>query len=392
MTNELEAMDLSQWTVELKDLIVQSSSLFLALYAADGRLLFANPAMRALFKGDPCRSLLNPTFGELWRTGGTTSLVYQGFLTVGDDFSINQSIPVRVYRQQDQMLILGDFDADQSTKQNEAMFRLNHEIGNLQRQLIQEKRNLETTLGELNEANERLQELNAAKDRFFSIIAHDLRSPFNAIVGLSSLLVEQIRQKDYDSLDQYAEIIEESSQRAMTLLLNLLEWSRVQTGKISFSPVKLDLAKEIDDAIGLAREAARQKEITLERELPESAIAFADRPMLATVLRNLISNAIKFTRRGGRIVIGAQAEADGWRISVSDNGVGMSEDTVEKLFRIDQNHSTPGTDNENGTGLGLILCREFINRHGGDIQVESKIDHGSRFSFTLPDPPRTSES
>ena len=262
----------------------------------------------------------------------------------------------------------------------------------LQRQLIQEKRNLETTLGELNEANERLQELNAAKDRFFSIIAHDLRSPFNAIVGLSSLLVEQIRQKDYDSLDQYAEIIEESSQRAMTLLLNLLEWSRVQTGKISFSPVKLDLAKEIDDAIGLAREAARQKEITLERELPESAIAFADRPMLATVLRNLISNAIKFTRRGGRIVIGAQAEADGWRISVSDNGVGMSEDTVEKLFRIDQNHSTPGTDNENGTGLGLILCREFINRHGGDIQVESKIDHGSRFSFTLPDPPRTSES
>jgi len=388
MSDELEAMDLSQWTAELKDLLVQSNSLFVALYAADGRLFFANAAMKSLFKGDPCRSLLNPTFDELWRAGEDSAPVYRGFLTVGDDASINRSIPVRIYRRQDRLLILGCFDADQVNEQNEAMFRLNHEISNLQRQLIQEKRNLETALGQLHEANTRLLELNATKDRFFSIIAHDFRSPFNAIVGLSSLLIEQIRQKDYDSLDQYAEIIEESSQQAMALLLNLLEWSRVQTGKISFSPVELDLAKEIEDAIGQAREAARQKEITVERELPANAVAFADRQMLATVLRNLISNAIKFTPRGGRIAIAAHAETDGWQISVSDNGVGMSEDTMAKLFRIDQNHSTPGTDNENGTGLGLILCREFITRHGGDIRFESEIAHGSRFTFTLPDPPR----
>lgn len=388
MDNELE-INISQWTTAFMDLFVQSNSLFVALYAADGRLLFANPAMRSLFKGDPCRSLLNPTFAELWRAGAESSPVYRGFLTVGDDASINRSIPVRVYRQRDRLLILGDFDANQLNEQNEAMFRLNQEISTLQRQLIQEKRNLETALDQLNEANARLRELNATKDRFFSIIAHDLRSPFNAIVGLSNLMVEQIRQKDYDSIDQYAEIIEESSQQAMALLLNLLEWSRVQTGKIGFSPVMVELGREIDGAIAPAREAARQKEITIEREIPENAVAFADRPMLATVLRNLISNAIKFTWRGGRIVIAAHAQKDGWEIAVSDNGVGMSGETIAKLFRIDQSHTTPGTDNESGTGLGLILCREFITRHGGDIRVESEIDHGSRFIFSLPDPPRT---
>lgn len=388
MSDELKEIDLSEWTQELKNLIAGSNSLFLALFAADRTLLYANPAMMALFKGDPCRSLLNPTFDELWKAEGASSSIYRGFLTVGDDSSVNPSIRARIYRQNDRLLIFGDIDAKPLVEQNEALFRLNHEISDLQHQLIQEKNNLEAALGQLNEANERLKELNATKDRFFSIIAHDLRSPFNAIVGLSSLLVEQVRQKDYDSLDQYAAIIEESSQQAMALLLNLLEWSRVQTGKMNFSPVRLDLVKEVDDAVSLAQETARLKTIVIERELPEHAFFFADRAMLGTVLRNLISNAIKFTRHGGRIVVAAKLETDGWQVSVSDNGVGMSNEVMEKLFRIDQNHSTAGTDNENGTGLGLILCHEFIARHGGNIRVESEVDRGSKFTFTLPISPK----
>ncbi len=388
MSDELKEIDLSEWTRELKSLIAESNSLFLALFAADRTLLYANSAMMSLFKGDPCRSLLNPTFDELWKAEETSASVYRGFLTVGDDSSINTSIRVRVYRQKDRLLILGDIDAKPLVEQNEALFRLNREISDLQHQLIQEKNNLEIALGQLNEANERLKELNATKDRFFSIIAHDLRNPFNAIVGLSSLLVEQVRQKDYDSLDQYAAIIEESSQRAMALLVNLLEWSRVQTGKMKFSPVRLDLVKEVDEAVELALEAARLKEIVIERELPEHAFLTADHAMIGTVLRNLISNAIKFSRHGGRIVIAATPESDGWQVSVSDNGVGMTREVMDKLFRIDQNHSTAGTDNESGTGLGLILCREFITRHGGSIRVESEPDLGSKFTFMLPDSPR----
>lgn len=386
MSNDPDKIDLSEWTEELNVFIAESKSLFAALFAADQTLIFANAAMRSLFKGDPARSLLNPTFDDLWSAKSASSTVYRGFLTVGDYSSVNTSVPVRVYRKNDRLLILGDFNADQLAEQNDAMFHFNREINNLQRQLIKEKYHLETTLTQLHEANAKLKDLNATKDRFFSIIAHDLRSPFNAIIGLSSLLMEQVREKDYEAIDQYAGIIESSSQRAMALLVNLLEWARVQTGRMEFSPTGLDLVHEIDDAVNLAQDAARQKAIVIARELPAHADAFADRAMLGAILRNLISNAIKFTRHNGRIVIAAEPGPDGWQISIADNGVGMSEEALAKLFRIDQHHSTPGTDNESGTGLGLILCQEFIARHGGKIRAESTVGGGSKFIFTLPDP------
>jgi signal transduction histidine kinase len=389
MPDHSDKISFSAWTEELKNLILESKSLFVALFAADRTLIFANAAMRSLFKGDPARSLLNPAFDDLWSAQSASSTVYRGFLTVGDYSSVNTSIPVRVYRKQDRLLIIGDLDAGQLAEQNEAMFDFNREINNLQRQLIKEKHSLELALNQLNEANTKLKELNATKDRFFSIIAHDLRNPFNAIIGLASLLIEQVREKDYEAIDQYAGIIESSAQRAMALLVNLLDWARVQTGKMEFAPTALDLAREIDDAVNLAQDAARQKAIAIERKLPAHAAAFADRAMLGVVLRNLISNAIKFTRHNGRIVIAAEPAPDGWQLSVADNGVGMSEEALDKLFRIDQNHSTAGTDNESGTGLGLILCQEFIARHGGNIRAESEAGCGSKFIFTLPDPKKS---
>jgi len=232
--------------------------------------------------------------------------------------------------------------------------------------------------------NTELQKLNAQKDKFFSIIAHDLRSPFNSIMGFSQLLVDQINEKDYEGIEQYARIIRQSSEHAMNLLTNLLEWSFSQTGRIEFKPEYFELINFLEKTIPVFDDVARQKSITITRSLPHNIPVYADKHMISTVLRNLISNAIKFTRQGGEVIVSAQRAKSEVIVSVKDNGVGIPKDQVDKLFRIDEGESTPGTNNEQGTGLGLILCKEFVEKHGGKIWVESTENAGSAFTFTLP--------
>ena len=236
----------------------------------------------------------------------------------------------------------------------------------------------------LKEREARLRELNATKDKFFSIIAHDLKSPFNAIVGFSSMMTEQLRKKEYEGLEEYAEIIQNSSHRAMELLRNLLEWSRSQTGTMSFHPEYVDLVTLINETNDLLRDSAKQKSISISKNLPSNLIVMADRPMVNSVLRNLVSNAIKFTHSGGKILITGEQSPDELLICVKDSGIGVSKNDQRKLFRIDESFTKAGTHNEKGTGLGLILCKEFIDKHGGKIWVESEIGCGSTFCFTLP--------
>jgi len=230
----------------------------------------------------------------------------------------------------------------------------------------------------------RLKELNAAKDKFFSIVSHDLKNPFNAIIGFSNILAEQVQEKNYEGIEEYAGIIRNSSQRAMDLLITLLEWSRSQTGRMEFSPEYVEMVALINEVIELLGDSAQQKSITIHRELPRKMIAFIDKAMISTILRNLISNAIKFTRPDGQIVISAETKKAELKISVHDNGVGIKTESIEKLFRIDENHTTLGTQDEKGTGLGLILCKEFIEKHGGKIWVESEVGRGSTFYFSIP--------
>lgn len=236
---------------------------------------------------------------------------------------------------------------------------------------------------ELKASEAQLRELNATKDKFFSIIAHDLKSPFNSILGLSSLLEERVGEKNYEDIGEFATLIRSSSELAYDLLKNLLEWSRSQTGKMEFSREYLDLVGLIDDAFHLMENSARQKSIVITRHLPRNMLAFADRAMIATILRNLISNAIKFTKPGGEIIISAQQTSTEIKVAISDNGVGIRKEELSKLFRIDENHSTLGTLNEKGTGLGLILCKEFIEKHGGRIWAESEFGKGSQFYFVI---------
>ncbi len=236
----------------------------------------------------------------------------------------------------------------------------------------------------LKESEKRLSELNVTKDRFFSIIAHDLKTPFQSILGLSELLYEQVQDKNYEGLEKYAQLIQKSSQQAFDLLTNLLEWARSQTGRIEFKPENLDLAAQINSAVELLNDYALQKSISITRNLPASLPVLADKAMIETILRNLISNAIKFTSPGGKITITAESKKKEVVVSVSDNGVGIEKENLEKLFRIDHSHSTPGTQRETGTGLGLLICKEFVDLHGGRIWVNSESGKGSTFYFALP--------
>jgi len=225
---------------------------------------------------------------------------------------------------------------------------------------------------------------NRTKDRFFSIIAHDLKSPFNSIIGYSNLLMDQIRENDLEGIEKYAAIIRNSSQRVFDLLTNLLDWSLAQTGRMKFNPESTDIVTLIHDVIKISSDTAQQKSIAISTELPQRKMVIADKAMLEIILRNLISNAIKFTGQGGVIVVALEQLPEQTVITLRDNGVGIKKESLDKLFKMDENYSTLGTNKEKGSGLGLILCKEFVEKHGGRIWVESETGKGSQFYFSLP--------
>ncbi|MFA5418611.1 MAG: PAS domain-containing sensor histidine kinase [Bacteroidales bacterium] len=236
----------------------------------------------------------------------------------------------------------------------------------------------------LKESELQLKQLIATKDKFFSIIAHDLKSPFNSILGFSNILVEEAKNYDHESIVKFANIIYQSSVRAMNLLTNLLDWSRTQTGRMNFNPEYFELVNLVNSTLQLLEEAAAQKSLTIATDLPSNLPLMADKDMIGTVLRNLISNAIKFTYPNGQIKIKAKQNQNELVVRISDTGVGMDHSSIAKLFKIEESNSVNGTNNEKGTGLGLLLCKEFIQKHNGRIWVESEKGIGSTFYFSLP--------
>ena len=237
---------------------------------------------------------------------------------------------------------------------------------------------------ELKLQKQNLKELNATKDKFFSIIAHDLRSPLNQLLRLSEILQKEIEDEKANDAIKLAKLINESAKSGRLLLENLLEWSRSQTGTINYNPEQLNLKKITDEVLELNENNASQKDISLQNNLPKNCIAYADGNMIRTILRNLISNGIKFTYKGGKILLDAKKAKGKIIYSISDNGIGIKSDDIEKLFRIDINPKTIGVSQEKGTGLGLILCKEFIEINDGEIWVESEYNKGSTFFFSIP--------
>jgi PAS domain S-box-containing protein len=238
---------------------------------------------------------------------------------------------------------------------------------------------------EIKNKNIELSELNSSKDKFFSIIAHDLKSPFNGFLGLTKIMAEDIEDLSMREMQEFSISMQKSADNLYKLLENLLEWSRIQRGLTIFNPEICRLILIVKNILEVHSEVAKQKEILLINRIHEDTTVFTDLPMLNTILRNLITNALKFTERGGKVEIGEVISSDDFiEIFVKDNGIGIDEDTKSKLFKIDQNVSRPGTEKEPSTGLGLILCKEFVEKHGGNIWVDSEEGIGSTFYFTLP--------
>jgi len=232
--------------------------------------------------------------------------------------------------------------------------------------------------------NIQLKELNATKDKLFSIIAHDLKSPFSSILGVAELISENIRLYDIEKTEKLIQLISISSKDTLVLLENLLSWAKMQTGKIDFQPKIFSIKPFIKQTINLLKLPALNKDIQVNVVPLSDIIVYADETMLKIILNNLLSNAIKFTRTGGTISFNAFAGPNYVEISVSDNGVGMSNEIGDTLFNENSYLTTFGTANEKGSGLGLQLCKEFVEKHQGKIWVESEPDKGSTFHFTLP--------
>ena len=226
--------------------------------------------------------------------------------------------------------------------------------------------------------------LNKQKDKFFSIIAHDLKSPFNALLGFSSLLESRGGQMEKDQVAEYGHLVHQAAGQAYNLLEDLLDWSRLQMGRMEFEPEMIDLNKTFEAALFLFEPIAAAKGITLQAEHQPGLSAFADKKMVETTLRNLINNAIKFTDEEGTVSLKAENSGATVQVSVIDNGVGMAPEKLEKLFHIEEKTTTQGTVGETGTGLGLHLCKELVEKNGGEITIESAPGDGSTFRFTLP--------
>lgn len=234
----------------------------------------------------------------------------------------------------------------------------------------------------MRQKNNEIAELNAAKDKFFSIIAHDLRGPFVGFLGLTSFF--QNPEISFDEMKRYGELLNKSANNLFKLLENLLTWARMQRGAVEFNPNIYKLCDVVKQNEVFLNDYAAKKKIELTMQIPEPLEVYADIEMLNTILRNLISNGIKFTRIGGKVIVTAIEKDNEILISIQDFGIGMNGKILNGLFKIDQKTARPGTEKESSTGLGLLLCKEFVEKHGGKVWAESEEEKGSIFYFTLP--------
>jgi signal transduction histidine kinase len=229
-----------------------------------------------------------------------------------------------------------------------------------------------------------LKKANAEKDKFISVLAHDLKNSFGGIFGAIEMLKKYLNQMRKEQITEILDSTDVSARKGYSLLMNLLEWVKSQTGRILFKPANNSVKLILDDVIDYFEEQLKTKNIKLIRYLNENETIFCDYHMLTTVLRNLISNSIKFTRRGGEIIISIEKTEKHYKICISDNGVGIKKENLDKLLKIDSHFSSYGTEQEQGSGLGLLICKEFIDKHNGLLEIKSEENKGCEFIILLP--------
>jgi signal transduction histidine kinase/Tfp pilus assembly protein PilF len=280
--------------------------------------------------------------------------------------------------------ILLEKQKEEISESNAQLVELNHSLMEQKKMYEELNHKLNLSNQKLKESEKNLMEINATKDKFFSIISHDLRNPFASIVSFSRILKRDILNMNKDELKELALELDKSVLKIDNLLENLLQWSRTQTGKIKYRPEYIALHEIIKDNVNLVQNNARDKNIKLVDSVDDDLAVWADRNMTDTVIRNLLSNALKYTEQGGEIILSNYLKDHKVYISVKDNGVGIADENKRKIFQTDSLHSTYGTMDEKGSGLGLLLCKEFVEKQGGEIFFESERGKGSVFTFSLP--------
>jgi signal transduction histidine kinase len=253
-----------------------------------------------------------------------------------------------------------------------------------QRKLLKVQAKLEEQNQQINDANQKLTELNATKDLFFSIISHDLKNPISAVMLMVDTLKLTRHKLNDEQLDNVITKINDTVKLINNLFDNLHHWSKAQSGAIEFNPENFDLSTIVNQVFNLVKTHSDNKEITLVTNVSEGTIINADINMIETVIRNITTNSIKFTNKGGKVAVNFENGEKYFKVIIEDNGIGMDDEIKSKLFKIGEKVSRKGTSKENGTGLGLILCKEFVDAHKGKIWVESEVNVGSKFIFRLP--------
>jgi signal transduction histidine kinase len=232
--------------------------------------------------------------------------------------------------------------------------------------------------------NEELNKLNATKDKFFSIIAHDLRNPFNTILGFTELLETKFDKLEENKKKNYIKNIKNTANRTYNLLENLLLWSRLQTDRLEFTPENILAIEYLNEVLVQYEPICSEKRLEIYNQVDEKCVVFADKTIVSIILKNLISNAIKYNSPGGSVFINYHIHNNLVQFDITDTGIGMDNSQIQNLFRLDKSRKTAGTGGEVGTGLGLILCFECVKKNGGELWAKSKEGEGSTFSFTVP--------
>ncbi|MCX6175731.1 MAG: ATP-binding protein [Ignavibacteriales bacterium] len=297
---------------------------------------------------------------------------------IGSQSPVWLGVPLKIGGKTIGVIVVQDYENEKAY--GEAEMQILTFVSEQIAQVIERKRSAD----DIKIYSDELKQLNQTKDKFFSIIAHDLKNPFITILGFSDLLLSDYSDLSDEERLFYIQEMKKSAEMSHHLLQNLLHWSRSQTGRIEFNPQKIELKKIVDDNLVFLSKTAEKKQIQLFHEIASDLFVTADEDMLNTVMRNLLTNAIKFSHKGGSINVHAIRQGTSVQIGVQDTGVGMDQNTIDNLFRLDLTRSKTGTENESGSGLGLILCKEFVERNNGKIWIESIPGKGSKFIFTLP--------
>lgn len=382
---------ISSWLDIVESAALASNALCIAVFSIPDRsLLFGNKAFHQLAQTTPAESLINPTFERLEQlsaeSDSRTKPLFEGLMTIGSDTGMNTTINAKVFRDGDQMLVTGEIDLERINKQNQRLSELNRETSNLQRQLTKDKILLEHTLYDLKKANEQLGIVNEEKNKFMNMAAHDLRNPIAIAISYADILINDPDSFSASQRETFLKTIEERLRFSLKLMSELLDISKIEAGDVELNMTNNDYVALVNKTVAFNQMVARYKNIHIRIETDISSWHFAfDKNKIEQVLNNILSNAIKYSFKNSYIIIWITKDENGKAVtSVIDQGAGIKKEELPNIFQPFHKSSTTPTAGESSTGLGLAISKKIVEEHGGWLEVSSRINEGSRFTFFLP--------